>query len=317
MPSFECKYPCSNCVDFQNREKCTACWSGIDDPQFLMFYPNKTQTCRPYCEVGYTSNGSQNLQCERCDPSCASCQDTRTAGDVKECIDCSVSHPFRVTRTNTCLRECRLGMYLTSTSTCAMCKLPCEGCKGRETSCTKCFSDSKLPQLFYDQCIEECPVGYVSVNNVCTKCQSPCSTCVGLPQNCLTCDGSGGTKFIYKQRCWANCPAGSGPDPEKLTCFPCEPGCDLCDITNKTACLKCTPPRVVFNSTCLDSCPVGMHPNYPDGDGSACRPWKLGDLGIIPFPFILALIIFTVIILLGLLKKRGHIVNKKAVIYPP
>jgi hypothetical protein len=60
-----------------------------------------------------------------------------------------------------------------------------------------------------------------------------------------------------------------------------------------------------------------MHPNYPDGDGSACRPWKLGDLGIIPFPFILALIIFTVIILLGLLKKRGHIVNNKAVIYKP
>jgi len=57
------------------------------------------------------------------------------------------------------------------------------------------------------------------------------------------------------------------------TCFPCEPGCDLCDIQNKTRCLRCTRPRVVYQGDCLDACPEGWHINKPPGDGSACRPW--------------------------------------------
>lgn len=146
-----------------------------------MFYPNGTQTCRPYCDSGYTTNGSPNLQCEACDPSCATCQDSRTVGDVKECTKCSETHPVRLSRTNTCLKECELGMFLSTNATCAFCKEPCEGCAGKDSSCTKCFQNTKLSNLFFDRCIETCPVGFVSVDGVCLKCESPCATCTGLP----------------------------------------------------------------------------------------------------------------------------------------
>ena len=237
LPKFECDYPCMLCESNLKKAKCTACWDTIDDPRFLMFYPNSTQTCKPYCDSGFTTNGNPNLHCEACDSSCATCQDTGVVGDVKECSTCSTTHPFKLSRTNTCLSECQLGMFLSTNATCAMCKDPCEGCQGKDSTCTSCYKGSDLSNLFFDQCIKTCPVGYVSMDGICTKCESPCATCTGTPQNCDTCDGSGGTKFIYQRRCWAECPAGSGPDPDQLTCFPCEPGCDLCDISNKTACL--------------------------------------------------------------------------------
>lgn len=228
-----------------------------------------------------------------------------------------MTHPLRLTRTKTCLTECALGMFLLSNQTCGLCTLPCEGCAGKDSLCTQCFKRTNLSNLFYDQCIKTCPVGYVSLDGVCTKCASPCATCTGLPQNCETCDGSGGTKFIYQQKCWKDCPAGSGPDSISLTCFPCEPGCDLCDIVNKTKCLQCTPPRVVYNGGCVDNCPEGMHINVPDGDGTACRPWKLGDLGILWFPYLICGAIFTIICLFGLSKKRGYLSKGKAVVESP
>jgi len=141
------------------------------------------------------------------------------------------------------------------------------------------------------------------------KCKSQCATCSDTPDDCDTC--AGGYKFKYQRRCWVNCPPGSGPDSENLTCFPCEKGCDLCDIVNKTKCLKCTKPTVAYQGDCLKECPEGWHINIPPGDGSACRPWQLGDLGTLPFPFLIAGAIFTVICLFGILKKRAFLSHGK------
>jgi hypothetical protein len=181
-----------------------------------------------------------------------------------------------------------------------MCKSPCLECSGSEATCTSCNQTSLTPFLFVNQCINLCPSGYVSVNGICTKCNSPCALCVDTPDTCVTCDGSGGTKFVYNKTCYQNCPPGSGPNADTLTCFPCLKGCDLCDIKNITQCLKCTPPQIVYIGNCTDSCPAGWVVNI---QGTACRPWQLSDLGTIPFPFLIAAAILTVICLFGLMRK--------------
>lgn len=161
------------------------------------------------------------------------------------------------------------------------------------------------------------------MDGICTKCKSPCALCADTPEGCVTCDGTGGTKFVYENKCYPNCPAGSGPDANDLTCFPCQAGCDLCDIQNKTKCLKCTAPTLIYNGACVDECPKGQgwHINdegwfvYSDWhvneDGTGCRPWKLKDLGVIWFPFLIAAVIFTIICLFGLMKKRAYIHHGK------
>lgn len=148
----------------------------------------------------------------------------------------------------------------------------------------------------------------MSVNGICKKCNSPCALCENTPDQCLTCDGSGGTKFVYNQTCYSNCPAGSGPNADTLTCFPCLPGCDLCDIKNITQCLKCTAPNVVYLGNCTDKCPLNWVIN---NEGTACRPWQLSDLGTLPFPFLIAAGILTVICLLGLMRKQAYLSHGK------
>lgn len=113
VPQFECDYPCLTCVNSKDKKAmCTSCWKGgLADFQFLMFYPNGTQTCRPYCEAGYTTNGNADLLCTKCDESCATCQETYTLGDVRECLDCAATHPFRLSQTKTCLTKCAYNMF--------------------------------------------------------------------------------------------------------------------------------------------------------------------------------------------------------------
>ena len=321
MPQFECAYPCLTCINGSDkRAMCTSCWkTGLDDFQYLMFYPNGTQTCRPYCEAGFTTNGNKDLHCTACDESCATCQETYTVGDKNECLECAASHPFRLSQTKTCLTECAYNMFESTDNTCAYCKDPCLGCVTKERTCTSCDTTSALPELFAETCIDFCPNGYVSMNNVCTKCNSPCAECFDHPDNCLTCDNTGGTKFVYLDRCWAECPRGSGPDTENLTCFPCNDGCDLCEIDNIDECLKCTFPTVAYNGVCFDECPAGFSPNSPEGDGRSCRPWKLGDIGIVYFPFLLLFVIMSGIFALGEYKQRAKIdkKTKKMVLFKP
>lgn len=42
-----------------------------------MFYPDGTQTCKSYCDAGFTTNGHTDLHCEACDVSCATCFDNQ------------------------------------------------------------------------------------------------------------------------------------------------------------------------------------------------------------------------------------------------
>ena len=203
-------------------------------------------------------------------------------------------------------------MYQATNFSCSYCKSPCKSCTGTDSNCTACFRESLIPNLFINQCIDKCPRGWVSMDGVCTKCRSPCALCDGHPDKCVSCDGTGGTKYVHNQKCFADCPAGTGPNSNELTCFPCLEGCDLCDIQNITQCLKCTAPSLVHEGGCVNPCP----PNYV-ADGISCREWELKDAGIIPFPFLIATLIFIVICLFGRMKKRAFISKGKMAIKSP
>lgn len=181
----------------------------------------------------------------------------------------------------------------------------------------------------------------------CTKCKLPCNTCADRPENCVTCDESaqyfyqkrcyadcprGSTTIVYHSAPADSnavsadpnaapadpnaAPAPPAPvDPnvpqavqeERPACKECPVGCDLCDSDDINICLECTAPTVAMNGECLEKCPPGWHVNFPDGEGRACRLWKLGDAGTAPYPFLICFSVFVVIILFGLLKRHAYI----------
>jgi proprotein convertase subtilisin/kexin type 5 len=272
-----------------------------------MFY-DTYQTCEPFCAAGYTTNGNQDKHCEKCDPSCASCAENGEVGDKAKCIDCAEDHPFRKSMTQTCLKECTLGLFQSTDSSCSECRDPCEGCTGTPTSCTSCHKDSSLAYLFESACISDCIPGYVSIDNVCTKCNAPCSTCQGTADTCVDCDGVDDKRFLYRDTCYSDCPAGSTKNLETLSCFACVDGCDLCDLNDANHCIKCSKPQLAYHGECIDACPDGYAPNE---DKSACRPWQLSDLGILPYPFLIAAAIGIVICLFGLMRRRAYLRHGK------
>lgn len=109
-------------------------------------------------------------------------------------------------------------------------------------------------------------------------------------------------------------PPGTGPDADTLTCFPCLPGCDLCDIQNKTKCLKCTAPTVVYQNECVSECPEGW---VVEENGIACREWWIGDWPLVWFPFLITGLIFTIICLFGLMKKQAYLSHGKMALRAP
>ena len=136
-PTFLCAYPCKTC-EVADPNMCLSCWDGFDNPQYLMFYPNLTQTCRPTCELGYTSNGHPDKNCEKCDESCRTCRDNGEVGDKSKCIDCADDHPFRISLTDICQKECNSVQFQSTPKSCSPCKSPCLGCFGTEANCTSC-----------------------------------------------------------------------------------------------------------------------------------------------------------------------------------
>jgi len=84
-------------------------------------------------------------------------------------------------------------------------------------------------------------------------------------------------------------------------------GCDLCDKDDMKICHKCTRPKFSHEGVCVDECPSGWHPDWPDQDGRACRPWRLGDAGTAPYPFLICFAIFAVICAFGMMMRKAYL----------
>ena len=89
-------------------------------------------------------------------------------------------------------------------------------------------------------------------------------------------------------------------------CVGCLPGCDRCNVTNTTQCLRCAENTFLLNDTCRADCPDGYK-----GVNRECV-WDYGeDLWVLWFPYVVAAILFTIVVLLAKCKKKPILVDGK------
>lgn len=80
-----------------------------------------------------------------------------------------------------------------------------------------------------------------------------------------------------------------------------DPSCALCDPNNPDFCLKCITGLKVHEGLCPASCPAGYRDN---NEGTGCVLFTINDIGILPFPFLIAAFFMCLIALFGRCKKK-------------
>ena len=92
-------------------------------------------------------------------------------------------------------------------------------------------------------------------------------------------------------------------DDGQLTCVECGDAskCELCDVDNVDVCRKCVSDFLLHEDVCVQSCPGGYKENT---DKTACIPITINDIGILPFPFLIAAFFGCLIAVFGKCKKK-------------
>ena len=88
-----------------------------------------------------------------------------------------------------------------------------------------------------------------------------------------------------------------------LSCTECtdQATCEICDAESPGICKRCKSPFVLFEGKCVGDCP----PDFKDNtERSACIPRTINDLGILPFPFLIAAFFGCLIVIFGTCKKK-------------
>ena len=153
-------------------------------------------TCKSSCDDGFSSNGSTEKKCVKCDISCNLCVDNGNMGDRSRCITCAKGYDFRYTPLQQCLRSCSNGLYQSSPSLCSLCSATCRTCDRSASNCTSCNINSPQYKYLYDfQCIDSCPSGFTNIGAECRKCDPKCGTCKNTTTTCMSCDTSSKFKF--------------------------------------------------------------------------------------------------------------------------
>lgn len=277
---------CVNCKDQDclicdfDRETCKLCVT----PNIL-----KNGQCVDDCGSGFYSDGTN---CQKCEPHCIECSsaseckacdeatklfkedcyekcpeytypsngDCKYCTDSEKCRECSSENPAEckdcksgILYMSVCIESCPDGTYYNSDDkTCKTCEDNCVLCKSGK-DCDKCIAGLVL---FDNDCLENCPEGYVKVGESCNKCDDNCKTCCKSNQSkCKSCDDG---LILFEDKCISQCPAGTfeyTDDNNKTTCKPCGPNCTNC--TSFTECKECVDGQVVFEGKCIDNCPSG------------------------------------------------------------
>lgn len=60
------------------------------------------------------------------------------------------------------------------------------------------------------------------------------------------------------------------------------------------------------NNTCVTVCPLG---EVPEPSTGTCRLWHLSDIGLVYFPFLSTGALFSIVVCIGLFKKKAVLVK--------
>ncbi|KAL4502402.1 hypothetical protein ABPG72_011989 [Tetrahymena utriculariae] len=254
-----CNPTCQTCQDINNLNICTSC------PAVKILY---NQTCIDQCpDMTYLSNN----KCLPCNSNCKTCavQDT-------QCTSCY--SPLTIVGTSC---QCQIGNYNPNTKTCIQCSqnqfydsvnYQCVNC---DTSCLTCQDINNLNictsclagKILYNQaCIDSCPDQTYLSNSNCLPCNSNCKTCVVSDTQCTSCYSPFtvvGTScqclignYNPNTKTCIQCSQNQLYDNVHYLCISCDLSCLTCqDINNLNICTSCLTGKILYNQTCLDSCP--------------------------------------------------------------
>lgn len=215
-----CSPDCLTCTT--SKSFCTSCYSG----QYL--YKN---TCTGTCD-GLVINSI----CYDCDPSCKSC-----SGSIENCTSCVNGYFF----SNKCYNKCPQGT-MDYNDNCIKCELNCKTCSGWVNKCDSCYEGSTL---ISSSCVSVCELGYYYYQGNCLQCSNLCVSCIDSSEYCTDCVNG----YAYKGLCLDSCPASVTIQSDQ-SCTDCLPNCQTCSISISN-CLTCNPSYVLFNNTCIATCP--------------------------------------------------------------
>ena len=224
------------------------------------------------------------------------------------CLTCNEGYDFFQPiegNTGLCLIECAQGFYDDGTGTCLPCNSECRECSGTPDNCTSCEFDGKLPVLYKETCIAECPITHLDLAGVCEACVSPCATCAVGTNLCSSCDGSFGLQYQYGVSCLSECPEGTKLNPKTNQCTGCKRGCLFCDMDSPDTCFKCSDDFILFEERCHIDCPEGSIASF---SGKSCRRLSDIDAQLVYFPFLIVTLLVAFVSWIGHKIKRAQLV---------
>ena len=120
IPTLLCDSPCELCgerdlFNLRVRDYCTSCWTN-SPVKYLMTKKvfdgvSGDSQCKGKCESGWTTNGNKDNICQKCDRTCATCEDDGDPGDRKKCTTCAAATTYLFPKTSECTTECGTGRY--------------------------------------------------------------------------------------------------------------------------------------------------------------------------------------------------------------
>lgn len=182
---------------------------------------------------------------------------------LRNCTRCVA--PF-VLYEHYCIRECpKHGWVLDSKhQKCIQCDPSCARCIGPTANdCIACSHPDE--SLVGFTCRKDCPQGTFPnrATGVCERCHPTCNTCSGPGvTNCITC-----AKELVQNKspgiCSSVCPPGQYS--AEGGCSNCHSNCNHCNGPGVSNCLSCPDGKVLYNFTCVNSCPDGTYATDKDG----------------------------------------------------
>ena len=227
------------------------------------------------------------------DSNCKTC--TSTSTQWTSCTD-----PLNLYN-NVCQSNCP-GGYVAISNVWTACDTICSTCSG--TTSTWTAWKSTAPILHTSTCLTSCPSGYITSSSGSSwdAWTSPCATCSSTVTNCAT-----WVSGYYLDGATCVSSWGSGKVEISGTCYTCQGGWATWTIS-RTQCTSCSSPLLLYNTSCLSSCPSGYEANTAgtacvltttkkdNGSGSGSSS---GSSTLIYFPFTIAAMFLFIVSIVG------------------